>query len=124
MRTFEQVRDFAGALAERMVEQCPEERTIEQRKAKRGARVFLDVGRNAYGQTAVAPYSVRARAEAPVATPLDWNELDDASLGPRRYTIANLFRRLGQKRDPWAAIERHQRPLAAARERLAALPPA
>jgi bifunctional non-homologous end joining protein LigD len=118
---FAQVRDFAGELAERMVAQCPEERTTEQRKAKRGARVFLDVARNAYGQTAVAPYSVRARAEAPVATPLDWAELDDAHLGPRRYTIANLFRRLGRKRDPWADIGRHARPLAAARERLAAL---
>ena len=63
-------------------------------------------------------------AGAPVATPLDWDELDDTSLGPRRYTIANLFRRLGQKRDPWGAIERHKRPLAAARERLAELPPA
>jgi bifunctional non-homologous end joining protein LigD len=122
--TFDQVRDFAAALAERMVGQCPQERSTEQRKAKRGARVFLDVARNAYGQTAVAPYSVRARAQAPVATPVDWNELDGASLGPRRYTIANLFRRLGQKRDPWVAIERHRRPLAAAQERLAALPSA
>ena len=34
------------------------------------------------------------------------------ALGPRRYTIANLFRRLGQKRDPWA---RHRAPCAAAR---------
>lgn len=119
---FDQVRELAAALAERMVGQSPEERTTEQRKAKRGARVFLDVARNAYGQTAVAPYSVRARAEAPVATPLEWSELDDASLGPRRYTIANLFRRLGQKRDPWSEIDRHRRPLAAAQERLAALP--
>ena len=84
--------------------------------------MFLDVARNAYAQTAVAPYSVRARPEAPVATPLDWAELDDPALGPRRYTIANLFRRLGQKRDPWAEIERHARPLAAAQQRLAALP--
>jgi bifunctional non-homologous end joining protein LigD len=51
---------------------------------------------------------------------LDWAELDDPGLGPRRYTITNLFRRLGQKPDPWAEIGRHARPLAAARERLAA----
>ena len=38
--------------------------TTEQRKAKRGDRVFIDVARNAYGQTVVAPYSVRARPEA------------------------------------------------------------
>jgi len=118
--TFDQVRGFASDLADRLVAHSPEELTTEQRKAKRGTRVFVDVARNAYGQTAVAPYSVRARPEAPVATPLDWAELDDPSLGPGRYTITNLFRRLGQKPDPWAEIGRHARPLAAARERLAA----
>ena len=67
--TFDEVRGFAADLADRLVAQAPEELTTEQRKAKRGTRVFVDVARNAYGQTAVAPYSVRARAEAPVATP-------------------------------------------------------
>jgi len=119
--TFDQVRGFAADLADRLVAQAPEELTTEQRKAKRGTRVFVDVARNAYGQTAVAPYSVRARAAAPVATPMDWTELDDPGLGPGRYTITNLFRRLGQKPDPWAEIGRHARPLAAARERLTAL---
>ena len=120
--TFDQVRGFAGDLADRLVAHSPEELTTEQRKAKRGTRVFVDVARNAYGQTAVAPYSVRPRPEAPVATPLAWAELDDPGLGPGRYTITNLFRRLGQKPDPWAEFGRHARPLAAARERLAALP--
>jgi bifunctional non-homologous end joining protein LigD len=115
---FDQVRAFASEVAETLVARRRREVTTEQRKAKRGDRVLLDVARNAYGQTAVAPYSVRARPEAPVATPLEWAELDDPKLGPRRYTIQNLFRRLGQKRDPWTDIDRHARPLAAARERL------
>jgi bifunctional non-homologous end joining protein LigD len=119
---FAEVRAFATALAERLVAQCPHERTTEQRKVERGTRVFLDVARNAYAQTAVAPYSVRALPEAPVATPLDWSELDDPKLGPRRYTLANMFHRLGQKVDPWAEIERHARPLAAAQRQLNALP--
>jgi bifunctional non-homologous end joining protein LigD len=115
---FDQVRAFASEVAETLVARRPRAVTTEQRKAKRGDRVLLDVARNAYGQTAVAPYSVRARPEAPLATPLEWAELDDPKLGPRRYTIQNLFRRLGQKRDPWADIDRHARPLAAAHERL------
>ncbi len=119
--TFDEVRAFASDLAERLVARFPDELTTEQRKATRGTRVFLDVGRNAYGQTAVAPYAVRARAEASVATPLDWAELDGASLDPRRFTIANLFHRLGQKSDPWSNIGRHARALGSARERLAAL---
>lgn len=118
---FDEVRAFASDVAERLAARAPDELTTAQRKAARDERVFLDVGRNAYGQTAVAPYSLRARPEASVATPLDWSEVDDPALGPRRFTIANLFRRLGQKSDPWAEIGRHARPLAAAAKRLAAL---
>ena len=62
------------------------------------------------------PYAVRARPGAPVATPVGWDELP--GLGPRRYTIANLFRRLAQKQDPWAAIDRQRTTLGEARERL------
>jgi bifunctional non-homologous end joining protein LigD len=118
---FDEVRGFAGELAARLAAQHPEELTTEQRKVNRGARVYIDVARNGYAQTAAAPYTVRARPMASVATPLAWPELDDGALAPDRYTIANLFRRLGQKADPWQDIERHARPLAPAQRRLAAL---
>jgi bifunctional non-homologous end joining protein LigD len=115
---FDQVRAFAARVAELLVARRPRELTAAQRKAKRGDRVFVDVARNAYAQTAVAPYSVRARPQAPVATPIDWAELDEPKLAPQRYTISNLFRRLARKRDPWAELDRHARPLEPARERL------
>jgi bifunctional non-homologous end joining protein LigD len=118
---FDQVREFASAVAALLVARRPRELTTAQRKVKRGERVFVDVARNAYAQTAVAPYSVRARSQAPVATPLDWAELNDRTLGPQRYTIRNIFRRLGHRPDPWAEIEHHTRPLHAAQERLEAL---
>jgi bifunctional non-homologous end joining protein LigD len=118
---FDEVRAFAGHIAEVLEARRPRELTTAQRKAKRGDRVLLDVARNAYAQTAVAPYSVRARPQAPVATPLEWAELDGPKLEPQRYTIRNLFRRLARKGDPWAEIERHARGLEAARERLTAL---
>jgi bifunctional non-homologous end joining protein LigD len=118
---FDKVRDFAAQIAELLVARRPHELTTAQRKAKRGDRVLVDVARNAYAQTAVAPYSVRARPQAPVATPLDWAELDDPKLEPQRYTIRNLFRRLGRKQDPWAEISRHARPLEPARRRLESL---
>src|SRR5918995_1489043 len=115
---FDQVRAFAAKLAELLVARRPRELTAAQRKAKRGDRVFVDVARNAYAQTAVAPYSVRARPQAPVATPIAWAELDEPKLAPQRYTITNLFRWLGRKQDPWAEIRRHARALEPARERL------
>jgi bifunctional non-homologous end joining protein LigD len=120
--TFDEVREVASSLAEALAARRPDERTTEQRKANRGDRVFLDVARNAYGQTVVAPYSVRARPEAPVATPLDWQELDSPQLEPRRYTVRNVFRRLAQKPDPWVDIQKNTQSLAPARRKLAALP--
>ena len=108
---FDGVRDFAMDAADLLVERHPERLTREQRKAKRGDRVYLDVMRNAYAQTTVAPYAVRARAGAPVATPLSWDELGRADLHPRRYDIANLFRRMAQTDDPWQGMGRHARGL-------------
>lgn len=118
---FDEVREIASNLADALVARAPDERTTAQRKANRGDRVFIDIARNAYGQTVVAPYSVRARPEASVATPLHWGELDSPDLVPRRYTIQNMFRRLGQKPDPWVGIEQHAQTLTRVREKLAAL---
>lgn len=95
-------RDLAGWLAERH----PERLTVEQRKDKRGGRIFLDTLRNAYGQTAIAPYSLRTKSGAPIATPIDWDELD-GDLRPDGWTPRSIFRRLAQKDDPWADMMRH-----------------
>lgn len=94
-------RDLARHLATILSDRHPEELTTRQRKEGREGRVFVDWLRNGYGQTSVAAYSVRARPGAPVATPIEWDELGHVS--PRSYTLTNLFRRLGQRDDPWAA---------------------
>lgn len=104
---FDDVRDFARHVVTRLAEKHPNELTVEQRKNKRGGRVFLDTLRNSYAHTAVVPYSVRARPGAPVATPLSWDELESGAIAPQAYTIHNLFRRLGQRNDPWAEMDRH-----------------
>jgi len=92
--------------------------TCEQRKNKRGKRVFIDYLRNTYGQHGVAPYSVRPRPGAPVATPLDWEELGDTKLEAQRYRIDNLFRRLSQKNVPWHDIAGNASSLKKARRKL------
>lgn len=102
---FDTVRDVARLVAAGVVERCPDLATLEQRKADRGDRVFVDYLRNAYGQTAVAPYGLRARPTAPVAVPLDWDEALDPAMTPTRTTIDGIFRRLAQKTDPWAGME-------------------
>jgi len=103
---FDQARGFAKRTGEVLETRYPEEVTLALRKKRRGRHVFIDYLRNAYGQTTVAPYAVRARPGAPVATPITWNELASADLGPRTYTLSNLFRRLGQRDDPWTDLDK------------------
>jgi bifunctional non-homologous end joining protein LigD len=115
---FDSVRAFATDAADLLVARHPDRLTREQRKAKRGDRIFLDIMRNAYAQTAVVPYAVRAREGAPVATPLDWDEVGASDMEPRRYTIENLFRRLSRKEDPWKGMGRRARGLDGPRKAL------
>ncbi|HEY0948629.1 non-homologous end-joining DNA ligase [Nocardioides sp.] len=113
---FDAVRGFARAVAERLVERAPDLLTLAARKADRGDRVLVDIMRNGYGQTAVPAYAVRARAGAPVSTPLEWDEL--SRVRPDRFTIASVRRRLARRADPWADVRRRAQGLAKARRRL------
>jgi bifunctional non-homologous end joining protein LigD len=115
---FDTVRAFAREAMELLASQHPDELTTEQRKKKRRGRLYLDTGRNAYGQTAVAPWSARPLPGAPVAVPLAWKELERGGIGPRDYTVNNVFRRLSRRSDPWAKLRRRAHSLGPARERL------
>ena len=118
---FDTVRRFARDVADLVVADDPANRTVEMRKAKRDGRVYIDVMRNAYAQTAVAPYSVRARSGAPVATPLEWDELNDRGIRPDGFTIRDIPKRLAGQRDPWADMRTHARSLSRPIQRLSKL---
>lgn len=115
---FDAVRAFARDAMALLAERHPDDLTVEQRKENRGGRVYLDVGRNAYAQTAVAPYAVRARPGAPVSVPLEWSELGSLDRGAQTYTVQNVFRRLGQRGDPWEKLHHRSHSISAAARRL------
>ncbi len=117
---FDTVRRFARQASDVLAAREPDSLTTEQRKDSRGDRVYADVMRNAYAQTAVAPYSVRARPGAPVATPLRWAELEEASLTPHQFTLRTVGDRLSRlgRSDPWAGLARRRYSLARAAQRL------
>lgn len=115
---FDTVRDFARDLANALAARHPKELTIETRKAQRRGRLFLDYLRNAYAQTAVPPYAVRARPGATVATPLTWDELDDPDLDSQSYHVGNVLERIARIGDPWADFYKGGVSLTAARQRL------
>ncbi|MDX3854298.1 non-homologous end-joining DNA ligase [Streptomyces sp. AK02-01A] len=116
---FDEVRDFASEVARTLAARDPDRLTTEVRTAARGGRLYLDVQRNAYAQTAVAPFSVRAREEAPVATPMSWDQLKDPEITARRWTVTNVLEQARTR--PWAGVPRRGRALGPARRRLAAL---
>jgi bifunctional non-homologous end joining protein LigD len=118
---FEEVRGFAREVAEVLAGRDPDRLTTEQRKQRRKGRLYLDTMRNAYAQTAVPPFAARARPGATVAAPLDWNEVEDRSLRPSRFTITSILDRLERTDDPWKDLRRRGRSLSQARKRLAAL---
>lgn len=103
---FREVRNFARNTAKTMVRRKPNAYTLEYRKSKRKGRIFMDIMRNSYGATAVAPYAVRARHQATVATPIEWEELKNGA-SPRDWTMESIPGRLKDKKDPWKGIMRH-----------------
>jgi bifunctional non-homologous end joining protein LigD len=103
---WDEAKDFAHAVAASMAADEPAHYTATAAKSKRNKRIFIDYLRNSREATAVAPYSTRARAGAPVSTPIEWSELGTLK-GANQYTVLNLPARLARlRKDPWAAIGR------------------
>lgn len=107
--SFEKVHEFAKNTAQELETLHPDLFTSKATKSNRKGRVFIDYLRNSYGQTSVAPYSVRAIEKAPIATPIAWSELSRTT--PQKYTIKNIFKRLATKGDAWSDFNRNRRNL-------------
>ncbi len=80
------VKDFASRFSKALGQAHPEMFTANMKKTERKGRIFLDWLRNQRGATAVLPYSARARANAPVAAPITWDELETTETAAR-FTI-------------------------------------
>ncbi|MDP8955735.1 MAG: non-homologous end-joining DNA ligase [Actinomycetota bacterium] len=81
-------REAAVNLAHEVEGQMPDVVTSEVRLAKRGGRLFLDIGRNAPGAHIVAPYSPRARSGATISFPIMWDKVPTAR--PEAFTIRTV----------------------------------
>ena len=87
-----------------MVRSFPDRFVATVTKSKRHGKIFIDYLRNADGATAIAPYSLRARANAPVATPIEWKELD-RDIRRDYFNVRSVPQRLAKlKKDPWAGF--------------------
>ena len=94
-----EVKSFAASVAKEMVETAPQAYVATMSKTKRTGKIFIDYFRNDYTATAIADYAVRARPGAPVAVPLEWNELTSLK-SASQFTMKDVLKRLARKRPP------------------------
>jgi bifunctional non-homologous end joining protein LigD len=112
---------FANAVGTLFVSHAPEHLTQEFSKADRGARIYVDTGRNGYSATFAAAYTVRARRGAPVSAPCTWEEIERGEVSPVTFTLRNMTDRMAAVGDLWAEMRRRGRSLARALEKLRAM---
>jgi bifunctional non-homologous end joining protein LigD len=115
---WEDARGFAQAVCTHMANDSPGKYLVNMSKKQRTGRIFLDYLRNDRMSTAVAPLSPRGRPGAPVAMPVNWNQVRDG-LDPMRYTIRTVPALLA-KGKAWADYCDAERPLEAAIRKLVA----
>ena len=110
---------FAESFVAKVAAAHPDELTVEHSIAARRGRVYLDPFRNSFGQTVVAPYSVRRRKRAPVSTPLKWSEVKSALI-PADFNMGNCATWL-RRADPWSDFFEDRQSLDGAKRLLARL---
>jgi bifunctional non-homologous end joining protein LigD len=107
-------KEFSKQVAQHMARRAPDRYTATMSKAQRRGKIYIDYLRNARTATAVAAYSTRARAGAPVSVPLRWDELDGDIRGDH-FNLRSTPERLSQiGKDPWHEYETARRPITAA----------
>ena len=116
-----QVARFANAVGALLVKRAPDRLTQEFSKADRRGRIYVDTGRNGYGATFAAAYTVRARRGAPVSAPCTWDGIERGEVDPRTFTLRNMPDRVAKVGDLWAGMRRGGRSLKRPAEKLRAL---
>jgi bifunctional non-homologous end joining protein LigD len=102
--SWDDFKAFSKAVVEAMERDEPARYTTNMAKARRKGKIFLDYLRNGRGATFIAPYSPRAQPGAPVAVPLDWDEVAHG-VDPAAFNTVTVPRRLATLlADPWKAM--------------------
>ncbi len=106
--TYRRTKAFAQAVAEALSQRFPQEVVAEMKKEMRTGKVFIDWSQNDDAKTTVAPYSLRAGAQATASTPVAWEELESAlrrgKADSLRFTATDLLQRIEKRGDLHAPV--------------------
>jgi bifunctional non-homologous end joining protein LigD len=110
--TWPAVKKFTHAFVLEMVRAEPRRFVASMSKKKRVGKIFIDYLRNDAEATAIGAYSPRARPGAPIALPIEWDELEPDAESAPRFGLRDVPRLIrARKRDPWEEFEAARRPL-------------
>jgi bifunctional non-homologous end joining protein LigD len=110
--TYADTREFAEIVARTLASTQRGLVTTEWQKAKRRG-VLIDANQNGEGKTIASVYSVRPKQDAPVSTPLRWEEVDE-SLDPAVFTMGSVLERVQQHGDLFEGVLTQKQSLAKA----------
>jgi bifunctional non-homologous end joining protein LigD len=100
-KNWDEVKGWASAFAHTLVEEAPDRYVATITKSKRAGKILIDYFRNDYTATGIAGYSLRARPGAPVAVPLEWQELADLESGSQ-FGMEAVLQRIQSQQVPGA----------------------
>ncbi|MET0146645.1 MAG: non-homologous end-joining DNA ligase [Ilumatobacteraceae bacterium] len=98
--------DFALAVGQVLEKQVPKQVTTVMAKAVRPGKIFVDWSQNAHHKTTIAPYSLRARPDPTVSTPVSWDEVEQAAEKQieLRFEAGDVLARVGEHGDLFAPV--------------------
>jgi len=104
--THEACADFALAVGQVMERQMPGRVTTVMAKAARPGKIFVDWSQNSFHKTTIAPYSLRARRDPTVSTPVTWDEVDKCAAGTTelRFEAQAVLDRVAEHGDLFAPV--------------------
>jgi bifunctional non-homologous end joining protein LigD len=119
--TYDLTKGFAEILSRLCTAERPDLFTMPRKVSSREkGRVYFDFLQNGHGKTISAPYVLRAKPGAPVATPLEWREVSKGLI-PGRFNITNAIQRFERVGDLFAGVLEKPQRLEPAMERLEGL---
>lgn len=107
-------KPFARAVAQALERAEPDLVVSRMTKELRRGKIFVDWSQNTASKTTIAAYSLRARAQPTVSTPLRWEEVeatvDGDGAGALTFTAREVLARVERDGDHFAAaLELRQR---------------
>lgn len=98
--------DFALAMGQVIERQMRGRVTTVMAKVERPGKIFVDWSQNAHHKTTIAPYSLRARHDPTVSTPVSWDEVQAAVEGSveLRFLAADVLKRVDDHGDLFAPV--------------------